>query len=482
MGNIRNKKRKIKVENYDKNSTDSKFLSRLYVQNIKFTVISVFVVLLVMISSSYAIFSSVQKSNKYNTLKLGTLKVSFTDNEQGMGNIINLNGEYPESDEEGQLEEPYTFKITNTGTLDASYSIKILDDTDMINEDNCSNNLLDKAKLRVSVNGDIPFTLSDKAADGYIIETGILEPDANATYSLRIWISENSDNSVLGKHYHGKIVVESINKKSTKNENIKAVYTYNQEGTGSGTAYTGCLGGTEAGCVEMENVKKNTTYPVGTIIKYEVAPGVEKYFNVLYDKGDKLVMQQRENTVYSTAWYVDGGDNTKGPTTILSAIENATSSWTNVNPLTYTTGTTEFGTGDFKTAHTACTWANGAALNASQCGTDTYPSLSKTNVNARIITANEAGEMGCKLYKSGGTSNMSCKKFMNNYLYESTSYGGTVVDDYHTANGHNYGYWTLSSNRSSSGNALHIHRFGYVDTLGTFYLSFGARAVVEIDK
>ena len=39
----------------------------------------------------------------------------------------------------------------------------------------------------------------------------------------------------------------------------------------------------------------------------------------------------------------------------------------------------------------------------------------RTNVKARMITAQEAGEMGCRMWKSDASSNMSCKKFMNNY-------------------------------------------------------------------
>ena len=266
-----------------------------------------------------------------------------------------------------------------------------------------------------------------------------------------------------------------------KNNNIVTAYQYDE----NTTSPTFCLGGDETTCQETTCYEDTTegSCPAGTIIKYHVNDTDDKYFNVLYDKGNSLTMQQRENTVYSTAWYADSDDNTKGPTTILPALETATNGWTNVNPLTYTAGVTEFGTGDYKTANTACTGTEGATPNSTLCSDKTYPDFTKTNVKARMITAQEAGEMGCRMYKSDGSSERSCKKFMSNYLNISTSYGGTVNDYIGTNNDNNHGYWTASSNSSGLTLALGVHRSGRIDLNdNTSHVWYGARAVVEIDK
>ena len=212
---IRNK-RKIRVSNY--NNTDTvdtseakKMISKGFSREIKFTIISVFIVTITMISSAFAIFSSIDKSKESNTLTVGTLNVIFDNNENGMGNIINLNGAYPETDSEGLKENPYSFKITNSGNIDAGYKIKVIDDTDMIAEDGCENNLIDKNNLRVSVDGKEAFNLSDTASNDYIVETGYLSAGKSKEYSIRMWLSEQSGNEVLGKHYHGKIVIEAKN-------------------------------------------------------------------------------------------------------------------------------------------------------------------------------------------------------------------------------------------------------------------------------
>ena len=264
-------------------------------------------------------------------------------------------------------------------------------------------------------------------------------------------------------------------KKVNGNNHIRAVYTYNENGSGTGLAYTGCLGGEEAGCIEKMDVTSETSYPAGTIVKYEVKPGVDKYFNVLYDKGDTLIMQQRENTVYTTAW-ASTNTTVNGMTVILPALEAATQDWQYVNNQTYIAGQTVFGTGDFATSNTACNWANGAVYNAGRCNFKKYSNFTKTNVKARLIAAQEASQMGCRQ-----DANNTCMKFMSNYLYASQNNGGTVNDTYSTNSENNFGYWTMSASNYNDGAVL-VH---YARGMHLYYPNStrnGARAVVEIDK
>ncbi|MDO5003188.1 MAG: hypothetical protein Q4E39_03045 [bacterium] len=221
---IRNK-RKIKVDNYENHYIDENIevkhqVSKAVTREVKFTIVSIFIVTIVMISSAYAIFSTVQKQESYNTLTVGTLKIDFDSSSTDMGNIINLNGAYPTSDEEGQKTNPYSFRITNSGTLAAAYKVKIIDDQDMINEDKCQDNLLPKANIKVSINGGTPFLLNSVESNEYVINSDTLNPSGNKNFAIRIWIDEKSGNEVLGKHYHGKIVVESANTKEKEPEKL----------------------------------------------------------------------------------------------------------------------------------------------------------------------------------------------------------------------------------------------------------------------
>ena len=281
---IRNK-RKIKVNGYKNSKTDfsgvNKVISKGLSREIKFTIISIFAVTIVMISSAFAVFSSIDKTKDANTLTVGTLNVAFSDNENGMGNIINLNGAYPEPDSDGLKEEPYSFKLTNSGNVDVGYKIKILDDKDMIKEDECENNLLDKNNIRVSVDGKDAFTLSNAEGNDYVVETGYLSAGQNKEYSIRIWLSDESGNEVLGRHYHGKIVIESQNT-STLCSTIN----------GSGTTV-----GDEIVCgTEEFNVISSDENTITMLAKYNLNVGANKTTST-ENIQDKDVLGKKPNVV-----------------------------------------------------------------------------------------------------------------------------------------------------------------------------------------
>ena len=249
------------------------------------------------------------------------------------------------------------------------------------------------------------------------------------------------------------------------NSNILMAYKYDYDPTNNPT---GCITGEEESCEQIP-VKKSVSLLPGTIIKYKVNDTTEKYFHVLHDDGDKVTLQQRENTVNDVEWYSAANDNTKGPTTILASLESVTSNWTNVNNLTYRAGTTVL----YENQYTGCTATAGTVLT---CSSNKY-TLGEKNVKARMITGQETAALECK----NGTS-QSCPSWMNNYLYQSTSNGGTQVAK--DSNGKDtYGYWTMSANASNSEKPWFVLYNGSIN--GSNYTrttNYGARAVVEINK
>ena len=183
-------------------------LTKMGKRQLMLTLISILAVTIIAIGSSFAIFTTSVKSSDYNVIKVGSLNIDFGND---ANNTLTLADQYPISDSEGQASDPYTFTITNTGTLDAYYTIKLVDDTDMINQDGCSGNQLDKNDIKYSLDGGNPTLLGSTASNEYVIASGSLEPEASKTYNLRVWIKENVSNDVLGKHFHGQIVVEANN-------------------------------------------------------------------------------------------------------------------------------------------------------------------------------------------------------------------------------------------------------------------------------
>ena len=155
--------------------------------------------------SSYAIFSDVSSQEDYNTVTTGTLQLAYEDTQS-----LSLNNLYPVSDEVGMQGDGYTFTVRNVGTLPSDYKVMIQDDTAMIEADGCSDHLLPKANIKVSVNGGTPFLLSNIEESNYMITTGNLQPGASVTHVVKVWIDEASGNEVLGTHFHGKIIVEGV--------------------------------------------------------------------------------------------------------------------------------------------------------------------------------------------------------------------------------------------------------------------------------
>lgn len=155
-------------------------------------------------------------------------------------------------------------------------------------------------------------------------------------------------------------------------------------------------------------------------------------------------------------------DNSQGPLTVLPALESATAGWTNVLDQTYTMGVTIFKNNPF----TGCS--------TTECTVNAYMLGSRT-AKSRMITIQETNELGCT------NESKSCPVWMTNYLNRSTEYGGTVNQtggDY----GNNLGYWTMSANSSTTTNAEHVFFLGGMSGNKVTNSTFGARAVVVIDK
>ena len=78
--------------------------------------------------------------------------------------------------------------------------------------------------MKVKVNEESPVLLLDKYENDYTVAEGIILPNETKEYSIRIWIKDTAGNEVLGRHYHGKIVVDSVNFRTTFYKDFKKLY------------------------------------------------------------------------------------------------------------------------------------------------------------------------------------------------------------------------------------------------------------------
>lgn len=183
------------------------------------TAVAVFAVVISMIGGSYAIFSSTTADGEYNVLSAGNLEISYVEGQNGYGDILSLNGTYPQADPANSTElnnmQAYRFNITNTGDIPLDYRIKIEYDEAIITEDGCSDNLLEFNYIKYNFDSSATSALLSSATDHIIYDSAKanqpgLQPGSSKIHEIRLWITADAPNSVLGKHFHGKVVIESI--------------------------------------------------------------------------------------------------------------------------------------------------------------------------------------------------------------------------------------------------------------------------------
>ena len=204
----RKKKLTIADIKRNNNTTVPSVISRMKAKELELTVFFVIVILSIVITSSYIIFSSVRTKKVYNTLKTGSIEVVFNETNTSMGDIINIINKKPIIDKEAKKLEPYTFTIKNTSTKSKEYTVTIIEDKVMIEADKCSNKLYNIEDIKYSIDNKNIKTLTKKNKD-IVIYKEKLKGNETKEHKLRVWISSDiKDNKKIeNKHFHGKIII-----------------------------------------------------------------------------------------------------------------------------------------------------------------------------------------------------------------------------------------------------------------------------------
>lgn len=260
---------------------------------------------------------------------------------------------------------------------------------------------------------------------------------------------------------------------STSNANIMKAYRYSESGSNI------CISGNESTCQQITCYRSDSSdvCQTGTIIDYKINSTTTERFHVIRDTGSSLIMQTQRNIKNNTEWaydYQSASDsssphvatNLKGPHAALNDLQDATTSWTNVNQQTFTLGTTTFLTNKY----TGCT--------STGCSTNKYTMTSRT-IRARMITMQEVISLGCT------SSQGSCPLWLSNYLSTSASNTGSSSGSDSSSAGiadttANSSYWTISADSSNNTNAWVVQGNGRVYSTSSDYAIQGIRAVVEV--
>lgn len=166
------------------------------------------IIMVVFIGISLALFTK-NVEGKNLVVKSGNLQITFKQGNAISGELL------PMSDTDGKSKGSlYSFDITNTGTVEANYSVQIYADTSV------SGTHIPHQYVRVSYDGGTPVALSslEKATTGAKESGNVYTFGKNnisvgttnkQSHTIRIWIKEGAPTSIIGNTIALKIKVVS---------------------------------------------------------------------------------------------------------------------------------------------------------------------------------------------------------------------------------------------------------------------------------
>ncbi len=181
-------------------------------------IIAFVLVLILIITGSYAWLTLSKQGKNVNTIKAGSLTLELDDVASSGIKLIN---EVPKSYQQGIQTQEYTFTLTNSGTITDSYTIYLDDVATYTDDSEQSHNIEegekiadDKIRYILIKDSEPKLASSSKllsAASDRIIDSGTIAGSGTTyTYKLQIWIDSKADNdSVMGKKFNAKLRVEA---------------------------------------------------------------------------------------------------------------------------------------------------------------------------------------------------------------------------------------------------------------------------------
>ena len=226
------------------------YINKLLKKQLSLSAASLFLIVFVILGSSYALFESTQEDTNNQSMNVGDLVVAFnnsSDQTLGDPDALNINEMNPMSDEEGLAltNNIYTFTIKNTGTIAYTYTIALADnpaylsggasydankvvisktgDTTIAeNERPTWKNIHMNLKGYKGTSGDTTSTIITKTpfenktfnlgtdTTNGIIYSSVVNPGESQSYKLQTWLNYDTTlpNKAIGAEIHLNITIE----------------------------------------------------------------------------------------------------------------------------------------------------------------------------------------------------------------------------------------------------------------------------------
>ena len=164
------------------------------------------VLILSIIGLSYAIWALNLSQKGFNKIAGSCFSLSLTNEK----NNINLVNAYPITNEEGKKLTPYSFTITNTCDLFASYTVNLeILENNTLPIKYISSMINNESIIKLSELEDAKTTINGSVTSK-ILAKGSLGSGDSVDYNLRLWMSEDvtpEDTDAMNKNFKSKVVV-----------------------------------------------------------------------------------------------------------------------------------------------------------------------------------------------------------------------------------------------------------------------------------
>ncbi len=176
--------------------------------------IGILIVLIIVVSSTYAYWQITKTQETPNDIVAACLSLNL-ENENDENPRINLENQWPISDEEGANLTGYTFTVTNNCDQEVNYivglnSVEVSDTTNYMSYDSLKVQLDDNMPQIYGDLSDIEYADSEneyvaRASKQLSVET--LTNNGVNTHTIKIWIDENASIDDAGKSFSGQVFI-----------------------------------------------------------------------------------------------------------------------------------------------------------------------------------------------------------------------------------------------------------------------------------
>ena len=207
-------------------------------KNNKELLIVMLLLLISIVTASYAWFRLTKTSNTVNKITMGGLDLVLDEEES-----ITLKNEVPRSYKQGMKTKEYTFTLTNRGS-DSNYKLSLADLEKYTDEDGneivvADENRLDDSKIRYILlkDGEVATADKSKILTDRTIDTGTIKKGQTISYGLRVWIDSragdnNTESEIMEKIFNVRLSLvaeQTIAKEETEEKPLPTPVSFSTD-------------------------------------------------------------------------------------------------------------------------------------------------------------------------------------------------------------------------------------------------------------